>query len=82
MSVAVLPVILCNLKRNGSQSGVIENLTILQKVYDFEKQMYGYLKKYPQSEKFALVTETKNTIRLEQEIAQGGNGGQKKSRFI
>ena len=41
---------------------MIENLTILQKVYDFEKQMYGYLKKYPQSEKFALVTETKNTI--------------------
>lgn len=41
---------------------MIENLNILQKVYDFEKQMYGYLKKYPQSEKFALVSETKNTI--------------------
>ena len=39
-----------------------EHLIILQKSYDFEKQMYGYLKKFPQSEKFALTTEIKNTI--------------------
>lgn len=39
----------------------MNNLEILQKIYDYEKQQYLYLKKYPQSEKFALVTEIKNT---------------------
>ena len=41
---------------------MIENLKILHKIYSFEKMIYGYLKKYPQSEKFALVSETKNSI--------------------
>lgn len=37
-------------------------MDIVEKVYDFEKQVYLYLKRYPQAEKFALVSETKNTI--------------------
>ena len=41
---------------------MLDNLEVVQKVYDFEIRIYGYLRKYPQSEKFALVTETKNTI--------------------
>jgi hypothetical protein len=40
----------------------MQKMDIVEKVYDFEKQVYLYLKKYPQSEKFALATETKNTI--------------------
>ena len=39
----------------------MSNLEILQKIYDYEKIQYDYLKKYPKGEKFALVTEIKNT---------------------
>lgn len=39
-----------------------QRMDIVEKVYDFEKQVYLYLKRYPQAEKFALVSETKNTI--------------------
>ena len=41
---------------------MLDNLEVVQKVYDFEIRIYGYLRRYPQAEKFALVTETKNTI--------------------
>lgn len=41
---------------------ISEDLRIVQKSYDFELQLYGYLKKFPQSEKFALTTEIKNTL--------------------
>ena len=40
----------------------MNNLELQQKIYDFEIILYGYLKKFPQSEKFAMTTEIKKTV--------------------
>ena len=40
----------------------MNNLELQQKIYDFEIILYGYLKKFPLSEKFAMTTEIKKTV--------------------
>lgn len=40
----------------------MNNLELQQKIYDFEIILYGYLKKFPQAEKFAMTTEIKKTV--------------------
>lgn len=39
-----------------------ENLTILEKLYEFTLYMYPVIAKYPKFEKFTLQTRTKDTI--------------------
>ena len=40
----------------------MNNLELQQKIYDFEITIYGYLKKFPLSEKFSMTTQIKNSV--------------------
>ena len=40
----------------------MNDLTILQKTYDFYLDNYNVINKYPKSEKFTLQTQTKSTM--------------------
>ena len=41
----------------------MEDLKILQKIYDMTKYGYGALAQFPKSEKFALVADIKHTTK-------------------
>lgn len=56
------------------------NLVIRQKVFDFEKNMYGYLSKYPRHERLTLVAETKNTIhRINRQLSRAAKAEKKRA---
>lgn len=41
----------------------VSHLSVVQKVYDFELYIYDILEKFPRSERYAMITRLKNTLR-------------------
>lgn len=60
----------------------ISHLSVVQKVYDFELYIYDILEKFPRSERYAMITRLKNTLReLIRRLIKAGESDKKKGHL-
>lgn len=60
----------------------VSHLSVVQKVYDFELYIYDILEKFPRSERYAMITRLKNTLReLIRRLIKAGESDKKKGHL-